>query len=251
MDLKEEGLLGDAVATHWYYQSKAQALAACLPKGEELRILDVGAGSGFFSRWLLERGLATEATCVDTGYTEDRDETVQGRPLAFRKSIEASDANIVLMMDVLEHVADDVGLLASYLDKLPASATVLITVPAFQFLWSAHDVFLEHYRRYTVASLAKTVRTAGAVPTHLHYYFGAIFPLAVAVRMTRRAGAADRSDMTPQTARGQRHPARDLRHREAHHADEQARRPVGLLCLPQATGRKRRVRRWGEATHVS
>ena len=199
MDLKEEGVLGGAIERHWYYQSKARALAAHLPKGEQLRVLDVGAGSGFFSRWLLERGFACEATCVDTGYSTDRDETVEGRPLAFRNRVESSNANLVLMMDVLEHVEDDIGLLSSYLDKVPRGTMVLITVPAFQFLWSSHDVFLEHYRRYTVASLEKTVRAAGAVPARLHYYYGAIFPLVAAVRMMRKGNAAQ-SDMTNQTA---------------------------------------------------
>lgn len=195
MDLKEEAILGDAIDDHWYYQSKALALSSCLAQPQGNRVLDVGAGSGFFSRWLLQRGLAEEAICVDTGYAADRDEAVAGRPLRFRRAIETSDANTVLMMDVLEHVEDDAGLLSGYLQKAPAQARVIITVPAFQFLWSPHDVFLEHFRRYTLRTLADTLERAGAVPIRMHYYYGTVFPLVALLRLVKRGREADSSDL--------------------------------------------------------
>src|SRR3546814_19735603 len=71
-------------------------------------------------------------------------------------------------MDVLEHVEDDAGLLRTYLDKAPPQAQAVITVPAFQFLWSHHDVFLEHHRRYTLKTLSRVVERAGAVPLRMH-----------------------------------------------------------------------------------
>ena len=61
-----------------------------------------------------------------------------------------SRADLLLYMDVLEHVDDDLGLLTAYLDQLERGGRVLITVPAFDFLWSNHDIFLEHKRRYTL-----------------------------------------------------------------------------------------------------
>src|SRR3546814_4188597 len=90
--------------------------------------------SGFFSRWLLSHGLADEATCVDTGYASDCDEEIDAKPLRFRREIATSDADLLLLMDVLEHVEDDAGLLRTYLDKAPPQAQAVITVPAFQFL---------------------------------------------------------------------------------------------------------------------
>src|SRR5215203_3505984 len=102
MDLKEEAILGPDLAAHWYYRAKAKALArVCNPVGAS--VLDVGAGSGFFSRFLIERG-AAEATLVDPGYPADRDETHAGKPLRFRRQADASGATLILMMDVLEHV---------------------------------------------------------------------------------------------------------------------------------------------------
>lgn len=196
MDLKEEAALGPAIGRHWYYAAKARAMAASIGPGPFGHVLDVGAGSGFFSRWLLADGRAARATCVDPGYPADSDSLHAGRPLAFRRAAQASDADLILMMDVLEHVDDDAGLLAQYLALTAPGTPVLITVPAFQFLWSGHDRFLEHRRRYTVTTLAATLARAGARPLRLHYYFGAVFPLAAAVRLLRRGGP-DRSDMGP------------------------------------------------------
>lgn len=198
MDLKEEEVLGSAINGHWYYLSKAAMLADHVVGGaadKPLHTLDVGAGSGWFSRWLLAKGFSDSAVCVDLGYETDRDESESGKPIAYRKSIESSDANLVLMMDVLEHVDDDVGLLKEYLDKCRPGTKVFITVPAFMFLWSAHDEFLEHKRRYTVSSLRKVVEEAGAKPLSIHYYFGTIFPIATIVRLLGRYRKADHSDL--------------------------------------------------------
>jgi 2-polyprenyl-3-methyl-5-hydroxy-6-metoxy-1,4-benzoquinol methylase len=195
VDLKEQKLLAGAVDRHWYYRSKASALARSLPSKPQRRVLDVGAGSGFFSRWLLERNRAMEATSVDSGYERDWDEPVGSTTLRFRQSISHCDADTVLMMDVLEHVEDDVGLLAEYVNKVPPDAIAFITVPAFPLLWSAHDEFLEHRRRYTVASLNDVALRAGMQVRQLHYYYAAIFPLAAAVRLVRKGSQVAGSDL--------------------------------------------------------
>ena len=74
MDLKEETILGADIGRHWYYRSKAAALRRMVAALDARRILDVGAGSGFFSRHLLAEGGAHSALCVDIGYAADRDE---------------------------------------------------------------------------------------------------------------------------------------------------------------------------------
>ena len=85
MDLKEEDILGNDIGRHWYYQSKAAALRRMVGPLAPKRLLDVGAGSGFFSRHLLTEGGALSALCVDVGYPESRDETVDGKPVLYRR----------------------------------------------------------------------------------------------------------------------------------------------------------------------
>lgn len=182
MDLREQDILGPAIADHWYYRSKARAMAAMLGGRPPRSILDIGAGSGFFARALLRQG-AERALCVDPNYPEDRDETEAGRPIQFRREVEATDAELLLLMDVLEHVDDDAGLLRSYTRIAAPGATVLITVPAFQWLWSGHDVFLDHRRRYTLSGLTEVAHRGGVTVERSAYFFGAVFPLAAALRI--------------------------------------------------------------------
>jgi predicted TPR repeat methyltransferase len=179
MDVKEETILGERIGSHWYYKSKADALLHLLRDTDFSEILDVGAGSGFFSKIMLEKTRAQRACCVDINYPSQYDDVVAGKPLVFRSSCEKTSADLVLLMDVLEHVDDDVQLLSTYVDKAPSGAYFAITVPAFPFLWSSHDVFLEHKRRYTKESLIRVVERSGLVVDTCCYFFGLVFPLAL------------------------------------------------------------------------
>ena len=185
MDLKEIDILGSDIEGHWYYHSKARAMMRLLEGSTPSKILDVGAGSGFFSRHLLKHSAAEEAWCVDISYDTDFDSYEAGKAVYFRRSIGSLKADLVLLMDVLEHVDDDVGLLKNYKNKVPRNSRFLISVPAFQFLWSGHDDFLDHKRRYTLDQLEKVVRNAGLKVKHGVYYFGMIFPIAATLRLVR------------------------------------------------------------------
>lgn len=195
MDLKEEDILGEAIGEHWYYRSKAAALRRMVGPLRPQRLLDVGAGSGFFSKHLLTDGGAQSSLCVDVGYPVARDETIGGKPVLYRRDCGETDCDLVLMMDVLEHVDDDVRLVNHYAEKVPSGAHFLVTVPAFRFLWSGHDVFLEHKRRYTLAEIERTMRGGGLEIVRSAYYFGLIFPLATAVRLATRGDVQPRSSL--------------------------------------------------------
>jgi hypothetical protein len=195
MDLKEEDILGKDIGRHWYYRSKAAALHRMVGPIEPRSLLDVGAGSGFFSRHLLSETAARSALCVDVGYPRNWDETVLGKPVLYRRDCSAADCDLVLMMDVLEHVDDDAGLVSHYAGKVPAGAHFLVTVPAFPFLWSGHDVFLEHKRRYTLAEIEATMQSGGLEVIKSAYFFGFVFPLAAALRLATRGDAQPRSSL--------------------------------------------------------
>lgn len=186
MDLKETDILGTAIKQHWYYRSKAHAMTRLLGGVSSSIILDVGAGSGFFSKKLLSATMAKEAWCVDISYQEDSDAIESGKPIHFRKSIDKVNADLVILMDVLEHVDDDVGLLKDYAAKVPYGTQFLISVPAFQFLWSGHDVFLEHKRRYHLNQIEEVIRQADLKVKHSAYYFGAVFPIAAIIRLIHK-----------------------------------------------------------------
>lgn len=200
MDVKEEDILGPEIARHWYYVSKGRALKYFLRHVCKASLLDVGAGSGIFARQLLDAGVCEQATCVDPAYAEERTELHNGHEIAFVRSVERPKHDLILMMDVLEHVDDDVGLLRHYSEGLPQGGWVLITVPAFQFLWSGHDLFLEHRRRYTRRQIEDVVARAGLTVVRSRYFFGFLFPVAAAIRLyaarrLKNGGPAPQSDL--------------------------------------------------------
>lgn len=195
MDLKEEDILGSAITGHWYYVAKGRAMRQLLGSFRADEVLDVGAGSGVFSRQLLDAGVCRSAVCVDPFYAAERNETHNGKPLHFVRAVDKVQQNLILMMDVLEHVDNDIALLSDYAGKMPVGGRILITVPAFQFLWSGHDIFLEHRRRYTAMQLEKVVENSGLKTLKTRYFFGALFPLIAAIRLAKPKATAPRSDL--------------------------------------------------------
>lgn len=199
MDVKEEEILGNSVGQHWYYRSKANVLIRLLKDYQISSILDVGAGSGYFSRELLRYTDAKEALCIDIGYKTEYEETVAQKSMRFRRSCDAVGCDLVLMMDVLEHVDDDRDLLQSYAKRVPEGAHFVITVPAFSFLWSNHDIFLDHKRRYTLNAIENAVKDVGLTVLSGSYYFAFVFPLAASLRLSdnlfRSRNACPRSQL--------------------------------------------------------
>ena len=200
MDLKEEEILGAAVGEHWYYAAKLRAMRRLLAGAPLRRFVDIGAGSGFFARRLLAGAGVETAQCIDINYPAERDEVSDGKPITFaRAARDLPRQDTFLLIDVLEHVDDDTGLLRGFVASAPAGATFLLSVPAFRFLWSRHDVFLEHRRRYRLAELEAVAQAAGLEVIRGRYFFGLLFPLVALVRLLRPAGrdAPAQSDLKP------------------------------------------------------
>jgi SAM-dependent methyltransferase len=186
MDLKEENAIGGDPAGHWYYISKGRALKSLLGQSRVKGLLDVGAGSGVFSQMLVKEGRAERALCVDPNYEDEFVGRHSTDRISYVRSAEKVDADVVLMIDVIEHVDDDAQLIRDYADRVAPGTRFVISVPAFQMLWSSHDEFLEHRRRYTLSSLRSAVLAGGLQPLKLRYFFGLLFPAVAVARMTER-----------------------------------------------------------------
>jgi len=182
MDIKEinSGINQD---THWYYQSKKLPLFDFfrkLPDDITYDIIDVGSGTGFFARIILEEFPTKINKCylIDIEYTEEEMLASQNTRLVKQHKIPDTISNtLVIMMDVLEHLEDD----KKMLDEIKLNATgqnyFFITVPAFKSLWSSHDVYLCHYRRYTISSLKEVLLKSDYSITSSYYLYGILFPL--------------------------------------------------------------------------
>lgn len=197
MDIKELDLIDPR--TYWYYQAKLVAIQRALVRNgfNGGDVVDVGAGSGFFSEVLVQQHPESTAWCIDPNYTEDQLGR-KGESVFIREasSEQLGSSQTFLFIDVLEHVEDDCQLLSSYVEAAPTKSLFAISVPAFMSLWSGHDVFLEHYRRYRLLKVDDLARRSGLEVLHSQYLFGTTFlPLWIMRRLrgTRRA----ESDLRP------------------------------------------------------
>ena len=85
-------------------------------------------------------------------------------------------------MDVLEHIHDDYSALIEWKKTLKPNGLLLISVPAFQHLWSRHDIFLGHNKRYNMKSLNELVESVGFQTVKIHYAFSFIYPAVLLLR---------------------------------------------------------------------
>lgn len=161
-------------------------------------VLDIGAGSGIFSRQLIDQGICNSAVCVDPNYAAEKTEYYNGKQIDFVKATEKSSNKLILMMDVLEHVPDDVALLKYYADNTEAGGYIFITVPAFQFMWSGHDIFLEHHRRYTIKMIEAVAKKAGVTPIKSRYFFASLFPIIASIRLAKKV-ILERGGLNPES----------------------------------------------------
>ena len=95
-----------------------------------------------------------------------------------------ASADLVTSMDVIEHLDDDAVALREYRRVLRPGGWLLLTVPAYQWLWSAHDEWAAHRRRYRARGLADVVASAGFVVERVTYFNSFLVPPAAVLRRT-------------------------------------------------------------------
>jgi hypothetical protein len=187
MDLIEGGI--EHPIKHWYYSHKFWFIKKVfMPRSENPRkLIDIGAGSALFSSELLRLKLVDSVVAVDTGYEEDYADSASG--IKFRRHSDFQGFTDYLLTDVLEHVENDLRFLSEIAYEAPSNSQFVITVPALMSLWSNHDVFLKHYRRYTRKELEDLVRKSGLTVDSCRYTYGTVFPLAYLQRRLTRKDA--------------------------------------------------------------
>lgn len=153
-------------------------------------ILDIGAGDAWFLDRFVRRFPGARAVAWDINYTDEDLQTLgRLRSVELTREAPSTDADLVLLLDVIEHVDDDVALLRDALDRLTPAGRLVVSVPAWPRLFSAHDVHLGHRRRYTPASLDAAVAAAGGRSLLSGGLFNALLaPRALQVVLQRRSG---------------------------------------------------------------
>ena len=185
---------------HWWFVGRRRIVLDLIGRyvRPPVRILDAGCGTGYQAREMARFG---EVCAFDSAVQAVRYAAARG-VAARQGELEAipyadGDFDLVTALDVLEHADDDRRALSEIARVLRPKGLLVLTVPAFRFLWSAHDEVNHHKRRYTARGLRRKVTEAGFAVLRLTYYNTALFaPIALVRLAGRLRSPAGRSDFS-------------------------------------------------------
>jgi len=228
---------------HWWFRGRREIIWALLERagvGSARRLLDAGCGTG---RNLVEFGALGQPEGVD--FSEQAVEFCRHRGLGGVQRAPVEELpyedgrfDLILATDVIEHLDDDVRALRELRRVASEHGRLVVTVPAYAWLWSRHDESMHHRRRYTARRLTGRLRAAGWEPAVQTYFYSALLPLVIGARALRgiSGGGGDRSDLAlspPALNRLLELPV----HAEARMIRRGARLPagvsVGVVCAPR------------------
>jgi SAM-dependent methyltransferase len=186
--------MAETEASHWWFRGRREIVATVLSSlalPRHASILEIGAGTGGNLAMLSQFGTVSAVEMDRTALRLAREKTGDVYDLRSGKCPDdmpfpEHTFDLVCLLDCLEHIADDAGSLDCAARLLKTGGAVFITVPAYQWLWSAHDVFLHHQRRYSKRSLHALARRCGMRVERMSYFNTVLFPLAVAARIGDR-----------------------------------------------------------------
>jgi SAM-dependent methyltransferase len=194
MRAEQFDLHADIEESHWWFVGRRRIMARLLrhvvPPSPAATVIDIGCGAGAN---LAE--LARDYRCVGIDPSGHAIELARRRfpGVGFVHGVAPRDvageiaaARAVLMMDVLEHVEDDRGLLADVVTAAPAGAVLLLTVPADAALWGRHDEVFGHFRRYDLPGFRRLWQGLPASELLVSYYNSRLYRAVRAVRTVGR-----------------------------------------------------------------
>lgn len=156
-------------------------------------IADVGSGDQYFTK-LLTNYSNNDVIAVDKEYIENQ--SIDERIKCFNDidRLVENSIDYIFLMDVLEHINTDLDFLKSLSTKLKTGGRIIITVPAWQKLFSKHDVYLQHFRRYSFKQLSKLVSKTDLKIVKSHYFYSILIPLRILSLLIERIKRSNSKD---------------------------------------------------------
>jgi hypothetical protein len=193
VEAKERGL--ESAVRHPWETARIEVIRSLIRRHIPLEpgaiVMDIGCGDTFVAEQLSAEYRDARFYAIDTAFTEEliahyRARLNNPRILTFPSLDRMTPqpekpVSLVLLMDVIEHIADDRAFLAALCARpdIGPETRFLITVPAFQSLFCSHDVFLGHHRRYSNRRLHTLLDDTGLKTTAIGYFFASLLPLRV------------------------------------------------------------------------
>ena len=189
---------------HWWYRARREVVAALIervvqpPKGA--RLLEIGCGTGHNLAMLGSFGEvdALEVDGIARGMAEERlGRSVLSAPLPELAGLSDDQYDLVAALDVIEHIPDDKAALEGVARVLKPGGKLVMTVPAHQWMWSAHDVVNHHQRRYSKAGLKTLIDGSPLRLDSIGYLNSLLFPVAIAQRLASKISGKDDASLAP------------------------------------------------------
>lgn len=178
---------------HWWFVGRRRIVQAVLKRvanlGPNARVLDAGCGTGgnleLLSQFGDVIGMDVNNEALEIARGKKFAPVVKGR-LPDAMPFPKDHFDLIVLLDVLEHLDDDRRVVESVVRVLKPGGFLLLTVPAFQFLWSGHDKAHHHQRRYRKPEIATTLEKAGLSVRYISYFNTWLFPLVLFIRMGKK-----------------------------------------------------------------
>jgi len=181
--------------SHWWFRWRFNLIRTLVMNGKtdkRTRLLDAGCGTGSMVQHLKDLceavGIDVAAQAVSIAAGHGVSGIVRGS--LDRMPFDSATFDTVLVLDVLEHIQDDAAILRNLHAVLRPGGRLILTVPAFRFLWSEHDDVNHHKRRYTTAEVQRLIEDAGFEVRRVTYCNAVLFvPILfkrTALRLLRR-----------------------------------------------------------------
>lgn len=183
---------------HWWYVGRRLILKKILSEflpSEKGKILEIGSGAGgniqllstFGSLEITDIEIQAINFCKEIAFKHKIDISFSHGDFYTNYSIKKNQSfSAICLFDVLEHLENEIETLDLCFKLLAENGKLLITVPAYQWLWSAHDEYLHHVRRYSKAQLIKLIENSGFRIVDSGYFNSILFPLAIFERLFNR-----------------------------------------------------------------
>ncbi|NJC05108.1 SAM-dependent methyltransferase [Sphingomonas kaistensis] len=188
---------------HWWYRARrkvlAQLIARVVRPRPNSKILEVGCGTGHNFPMLDIFGSvdAIEVDPAARAMAEMRlGRPIGSSPLPALDGVADASYDLIGSFDVIEHIADDRAALAGIARCLKPGGKFVMTVPAHQWMWSAHDVVNHHQRRYSKSSLKALVDCSPLKLEKIGYLNSFLLPVAIAARTAGKLTGKDDGDDT-------------------------------------------------------
>ena len=186
---------------HWWFVARRRIIAALISRyiqlPEQAKILEAGCGTGGNLKCLQVYGLLSAFEYDEYARMVAKAKSgldVQAGALPDDLPFEGKHFDLICMLDVLEHIRDDIASLVALSHCLSDHGRILVTVPAYPWLWSKHDEVHHHHRRYHKKELLNVAHAADLKVEQVFHFNMLLFPAALLFRIGKWLLNSNRAD---------------------------------------------------------